>query len=254
MKKWPLVFIMASMTLFGCSYNPFISNNHTTGSATGVVVGGAAGAGTVALLGGSKPLIALGGLTGGAIGYYVTTLRYDAGGIYQVGGQVYKVGDFVGINIPSDNLFEVNTAEFLPQAIPALDSVVVVLQRYPNNNILISGNTSGFARPRWEQRLSEQRAKKIAAYLWNAGINQFKNPGTDMRKLSYVGYGNFFPIAHDYTNSSIRKNSHIQITSYPTGCILNLDKHHLVMRNTGSLDDDTSDASSSEECGSEGGC
>ncbi|RDI44595.1 OmpA family protein [Aquicella lusitana] len=239
MKREANVLRLVLMLFFlsGCSYNPFISNNHTTGSPVGAAAGAGVGAGSIAVLGGSKTLMTVGGLGGGALGYYMTTLRYDAGGVIQSGGQVYKVGDFVGINIPSDKLFEPNSAEFLPQAGPILDSAATVLQRYPNNNIIISGNTSGFSRPRWERRLSEARARKVASYLWNAGINNFKGAETDLRTLNYVGYGNYFPIANTYTNDSIRKNSRIQITSFPTYCDLHLDRRHLAMRNMGALDD-----------------
>ena len=237
MKKLIGLLALTISCLTGCSFNPFISNNHTTGSPTGTVVGAGVGAGGIALLGGSKTLMLLGGLGGGAIGYYVTTLRYDAGGVYQAGGQVYKIGDYVGIYIPTDMLFEPNTADFLPQATPILDSTAAVLARYPNNNILISGNTSGFARPRWELRLSERRAQRVAAYLWNAGINQFKDPNNDLRRLTYVGYGDYFPIAHHYTNPSIRDNSRIQITSYPSSCDLHLDPRHATFQNYAPLDD-----------------
>lgn len=221
--------------LTACAYNPFITSNHTTGNPAGAVIGAGAGAGGMALLGGPKGLMALAGLGGGALGYYATTLRYDAGGVVQSGGQVYKMGDFVGVDIPSDKLFEPNTADFLPQANPILDSAVAVLARCPNNSILISGNTSGFIRSKREQKLSEDRAERVAAYLWNAGINSFKNPGIDMRKLRYVGYGNYFPIANNYTNESIRKNSRIQITSYPSDKDLYLDAEHSAMRNIGAL-------------------
>lgn len=213
--------------LMGCSYNPFITNNHTTGSPVGATVGAGVGAGSAILLGGSKPYIALGGLVGGVIGYYVTTLRYDAGGVIQGGGKVYKVGDYIGIYVPTDNVFEPNSDSFVPQAAPILDSVAAILVRYPQNSILISGNTSGFYHSRWEQRLSERRAEKVAAYLWNSGIwnNQFKS-GTidvDLRKLNYVGYGDYFPIAKTLSNNGIRENSRIQITSYPYNCDLSLD-------------------------------
>ena len=222
--------------LMSCSFNPFSQNNHTTGSPLGAVVGGTVGAGSVAVLGGPKPIIALGGIGGGAIGYYATTLRYDAGGVMHSGGQVYKIGDYVGIDIPTDQLFEPNTADFLPKAEPTLDSAAMVLKRYPKNNIIVSGNTSGFSRSRWERKLSEERAKKVAAYLWNAGINNFKGTtSTDLRKLNYVGYGNYFPIANDYTNDGIRANSRIQITSYPGNCDLGLDEKTLTMQNIGAL-------------------
>jgi outer membrane protein OmpA-like peptidoglycan-associated protein len=224
--------------LAGCSYNPFVTDNHETGKPIGAVLGAAAGGGAVAALGGTKPYIGLGAIAGGAVGYYVTTLRYDSGGIIQGGGKVYKLGDITGIYIPSDKLFEPNTDEFLPQARPILDSTVAVLARSPNNNIIISGNTSGFYCARWEQKLSERRAQKVAAYLWNAGINNFKFQDNDLRKLNYVGYGDYFPIAANLTNEGIRENSRIQITSYPSDCDLQLDKRHVAVHNIGADSDE----------------
>lgn len=233
--KWiALIFLL---TLSGCNYNPFIRNNQTTGSPTAAAVGAGVGAGSVALLRGPNSLIVLAGLGGGAAGYYATTLRYDAGGVLRAGGKVYKVGDVVGIYLQTDNIFESNTANFLPQAAPALDSAAAVLKRYPANNIVISGNTSGFYRSKWEQRLSERRAQKVAGYLWNAGVNQFKEPGTDTRKLTYVGYGDYFPIATHLTNIGIRENSRIQITSYPSDCDLEIDGGHQAFNNVSRLND-----------------
>ncbi len=241
--------LMLAFCLSSCTYNPFIDNNRTTGDATGAIVGAGVGAGGVGLLGGTRPMMVAAGLGGGALGYYVTTLRYDSGGIVQAGGQVYSVGQTVGIYIPSDKLFELNSDELRPQAPQILDSVAVVLQRYPNNNIIISGNTSGFGRAHWEQRLSQRRAQKVSAYLWSSGgINQFKEPGNDLRKLNYVGYGDYFPIAADLTNNGIRENSRIQITSYPTDCDLHLDKQHIALRNMGSLDDDGLRTASVNKC------
>ena len=229
------VLILKLCFLTSCSYNPFISNNHTTGNPAGALIGGAAGAGSVAAVDGSKTFMTAFGIGGSALGYYVTTLRYDSGGIIQGGGKVYRIGNRVGIYIPTDHLFDTNSAEFLPQAGPILDSTAAVLARYPDNNIIISGNTSGFSRPRWEQRLSQARAQKVAAYLWSSGINHFKGTGIDTRKLNYVGYGDYFPISDKLTNEEIRENSRIQITSYPTNFDLGLDKKSLAFDNIGAL-------------------
>ena len=235
-----ICLLMSAFLLSACTYNPFVSDNHTTGSATGTAVGAAAGVGGVALLGGSKPLMVLAGLGGGMLGYYLTTLRHDAGAIVQANGQVYQVGDFVGIYIPTDRLFEPNTAEFIPSAKPILDSAANVLQRFPQNNIIISGNTSGFYRDKWEQRISEKRAQKVAAYFWNAGIvnDGFREQSNELNdlKYQYVGYGDYFPIAQTYTNEGIRTNSRIQIVSYPTTCHLRRASPDN-MSNMGSLSD-----------------
>jgi hypothetical protein len=232
--------IFCLFLLSGCN------TNHPTGSPTSTLIGAGVGAGSVALLGGSKTAILFGGLGGGAIGYYVSTLRYDSGGVMLGGGQVYTLGNFVAINIPSDNLFEPNSAEFLPQADSILDSVATILQRYPDNNILISGNTSGFGQAKWERRLSEKRAQRVSAYLWNAGINNFKEGSNNTRRLNYVGYGDSLPIANHYSNESIRQNSHIQITSYPSTCDLHLNKVDQASNNIGAMKD--ADISDRRQC------
>ena len=232
---------LLSLTLASCSFNPFTTDNEMTGSPGPAVAGAAIGAGSVALLGGSKYAIGLGGLGGAALGYYVSTLTFDAGGVTQVGGQVYTLGDYVTIEIPTDNLFEENTADLLPDAGPALQSTVAVLKRYPNNNILVSGNTSGFGTRRWERTLSERRAREVASYLWAHGINAFKGPDFDTshptRTLSYVGYGNYFPISNNIKADSIRENSRIQITSYPSRRDLKLCKDQKVFANMGEMND-----------------
>ncbi|HSW69665.1 MAG TPA: OmpA family protein [Gammaproteobacteria bacterium] len=226
--------------LAACSFNPFTTDNTLTGKPGPTLAGGAIGAGSVALLGGSKYAIGLAGLGGAALGYYVSTLNFDAGGVTQIGGQVFTLGDYVTIEIPTDQIFDENSADLLPEASPVLQSTVEVLKRYPDNNILVSGNTSGFGTRRWELSLSERRAREVAAYLWAHGINGFKggtqfNPNEPLRTLSYVGYGNYFPIANNIKADSIRQNSRIQITSYPSRDRLKICKDQKVFANIGEL-------------------
>lgn len=243
-----LALLLLLPWLASCTYNPFSDDNRLTGSAAGTAIGAGVGAGTVALFGGHKFYYVPAILAGGALGYYFTTLRFQSGGVVQAGGEVYRVGDNIGIYIPTDQLFEPNSAELLPEAGPILDSAATILQRYPDNNILISGNTSGFGRARWEQKLSLARAEKVAAYLWDQGnVMPFKQSGMDVRKLNYVGYGDYFPIATDLNNEGIRQNSRIQITSYPSSTDLHLDKRHVVMRNIGAFKDDTSGVDNTDD-------
>jgi len=211
-----MISMFSSLLLSSCSYNPLNPNNHLTGSPAGAILGGAVGAGTAAALGATtKPILIASGLTGAGVGYYLTTLRFASAGIVQAGGQVYQVGDYVTIEIPSDALFETNTADLLPEAEAPLKSAADIINRFPDQNVLVSGNTSGFGFSRWEQRLSEARARAIAAFLWSQGI-QDVNPKTFYRRhLNYVGYGDYFPVATHLNNEGIRANSRIQITIYP---------------------------------------
>lgn len=235
MKNRIALALVLSLVMTGCTYNPFTTDNHLTGTATGTAVGAGVGAGAAALIGQTTkpgPLIA-GGLIGAVAGYYVSTLRFASGGVIQAGGQVFTLGDYVAIEIPTDNLFEVNTSDFLDDAGPILNSTVAILKRYPDNNIMISGNTSGFSTSHYELKLSEARARQVAAYLWTHGIGQFLCTGMQLRKLTYTGYGNYFPIANDLHNPSIRQNSRIQITAYPSKEQLQIDKRHRVFNNIG---------------------
>lgn len=231
-------FFLASLLLLaGCTYNPFTENKHLTGSAAGAALGAGFGATAAAVFHVPKTMIALAGLGGAGLGYYVTTLRFASGGVMQAGGTVFTVGEYATINIPSDKLFDANTSDLLPEANPILASAIEVLKRYPDNNIMISGNTSGFGLSAYEKQLSEARARQVAAYLWANGINTFTKDGMTMRKLVYTGYGDYFPIANNIHNSGIRANSRIQITAIPTKVQLSLDSRHKVFCNIGDSSD-----------------
>lgn len=222
---------------------PFLTSctlpQQPTGNIGGAAIGAGIGAGSMALFAANKPFILLGGIVGAGLGYYATTLRFAAGPIVQACGQVYTLGDYVGIEIPTDRLFEDNTACFLPEAGPILASTVDIVQRFPCHNIIISGSTSGFGPSRYERKLSEQRARQVASYLWANGVNDFKAQSIDMRRLTYVGYGNHFPIANNIKNNSIRKNSRIQIILFPSIAPTELTKDCSLFNNIGAYSDHT---------------
>lgn len=236
---------LSAFLLSSCTFNPFTTNNQLTGTATGTAVGAGIGVGSAALITQSAkpgPLIA-GGLIGAAVGYYVSSLRFASGGVIQGGGQVFTLGDYVSINIPTDRIFDSNSDELLDDSGPVLDSAVAVLKRYPDNNIMVTGSTSGFGLTKFELKLSEDRARQVAAYLWAHGIGEFKSYSLSRRKLSYTGYGDFFPIANNIRNDSIRQNSRIQITAYPSKAQLGLTKRQRVFSNIGDSSASKSDVS-----------
>jgi hypothetical protein len=217
----------------------------TGGSAVGAGVGAVLAGGTAALLDAPKPIIGLAAVGGAGLGYYLTSLRFASKGIIRSGGKVYTLGEYMMIEIPTDNLFEPNTDEFLPGTEPVLDSIVDILKRYPNHNIFISGNTSGFGTHRFEQKLSEDRAAQIAAYLWAHGVTdggaQIKSdrPERDSnRRLIYVGYGDALPIANNLHLESIRANSRIQIVASPCGAEVKCKKCFRPFDNVGRWDDE----------------
>ena len=235
--KFFVIFTLM-LTLTACSYNPLSDSNHNTGSPVAAATGGAVGLGAAAAAGIEYwPALAAATIGGASIGYYVSTLRFSASGIVHSGGQVYQLGDYVTIEIPADILFDTNSADLLPEAEPVLLSARDVINRYCCQSILISGNSSGIATTRYERKLTEARASVVASFLWANGVNGFQKNSNETRKLDYVGYGNYFPIAHNLNNDSLRANSRIQITLYPTDDQLLIDKKHRVFANMGEIGD-----------------
>jgi hypothetical protein len=64
-------------------------------------------------------------------------------------------------------------------------------------------------------------------------VNNFKKASNDTRQLTYVGYGNYFPIANNITAKGIQSNSRIQITAYPTKDQLLMDRKKRTFGNIG---------------------
>lgn len=233
-----LLLIISSLITSACTSNPFSNNSRTTSSnVAGAAVGGGAGVAASAALGAPRGLVVGAGVGGAMLGYYLTTLRFSAGPIYKAGGDVYAQGEYVGISLPCYKLFDLNSSELLPQAEPILNSAVAVLKRYPNSNILISGNTSGMDSHRRDQILSSARARSVAAYLWAHGINNFKNQSISTRKLDFLGYGSNVPIADAMKAANIQKNNRIQITAYPSPADLRIEPRNTTFTNVGGYDD-----------------
>ncbi len=78
-------------------------------------------------------------------------------------------------------LFRLGTAELLPTAAPALDSLARHLRTRLAVRIRIAGHTDRIGETDKNQLLSEQRAEAVKAYLARAGV--------DAERMEPVGYG-----------------------------------------------------------------
>ena len=187
----------------------------------GAVAGAIAGASGMAIARTSPTAVALGGIGGGVIGYWLATLYH--GSTSSPAAPMtptityYELGEYVAIDLPSYQLFTPNTATFLPSAQPLLAQVVTVLARHPQNNILVTGNTSGFDRLKRENPLARQMAQQVALYLKQYGLaDTHVAPAISMPpRIEAIGYANYFPVANDITLNGISANNHIHITAYP---------------------------------------
>lgn len=83
-------------------------------------------------------------------------------------------------------LFRLGTAELLPTAAPALDTLAAQLRRRPALRLRVAGHTDRIGEPQKNLLLSEQRAVAVKDYLVRAGIAA--------ERLETVGYGDARPL------------------------------------------------------------
>ena len=83
-------------------------------------------------------------------------------------------------------LFRLATAELLPTAVPALDSLAAQLRRRPALRLRVGGHTDRLGEADKNLTLSEERAAAVKAYLMKAGIAP--------DRLETVGYGDARPL------------------------------------------------------------
>lgn len=104
-----------------------------------------------------------------------------------------------------DNLyFQIDQAQLQESSFPELDTLFRFLVQHPDVTIEIGGHTNGLPTEHWFcDSLSTARAKTVADYL--------KNKGIDQNRLEYKGYGKRKPLYSDRTEYGRRKNQRVEI-------------------------------------------
>lgn len=103
-----------------------------------------------------------------------------------------------------DIKFKADSAEVLASEKSRLDEIADVLKLAPTSQFLIEGHTASVGKPAGEQKLSEERAKNIAAELAKRGI-----PAAN---FICKGHGGNKPIASNDTNEGRAQNRRVEIT------------------------------------------
>ncbi|NJB83722.1 OmpA family protein [Wenyingzhuangia aestuarii] len=205
-KKLVLVCLSASM-FTGCSS----MNNTTKGGLLGTGAGAAIGAGIGALIGGKKGAAigaiggaAVGGTTGVIIGKKMDKQAEELRNSIP-GAQVYRVGE--GIDVVFDEgsgiYFGSNQTVVNQDTKNVLDKLAVVLQKYPDTNLFVTGHTDSDGSEAYNLTLSEKRANAVAGYL--------KNLGVPADRFTVKGEGEVLPIADNSTKEGKAKNRRVEL-------------------------------------------
>ncbi|HTF02415.1 MAG TPA: OmpA family protein [Bacteroidia bacterium] len=85
--------------------------------------------------------------------------------------------------------FETNKSRILPESYQPLYDIIIELKLQPNLKVQIVGHTDVHGKPADNQKLSEERAKAVAAFFISKGI--------DASRITTKGYGSSRPLGDD---------------------------------------------------------
>ncbi|MEZ5872740.1 MAG: OmpA family protein [Nitratireductor sp.] len=218
MKKF--VALAAAMALAACQTptDPLTGRPQVNNTAAGATLGAVAGALTGILVakdksGDDKRKAALigagvGALVGGGVGNYMDRQEQELRSQLQASGVgVERSGDQIVLVMPGNITFASDQAQLNPGFFQVLDSVAIVLNKYPQTLLDIDGHTDNTGSPQYNQTLSEQRAISVANYLNGRQI--------DARRLRVIGYGETLPIADNSSDYGRQANRRVEIRISP---------------------------------------
>ncbi len=206
MKKIVVLLLSAAVlfTAMGCGWS-----NKAKGGAIGAGAGGVAG-GLIGRAAGNTALgaiigAAVGGTAGVIIGNHMDKqaeeMRRDL-----ANAKVERVGEGIKITFDSGILFETNSSNLQSVARGNIESLVKILNKYPDTNIFIEGDTDSEGTDEYNQKLSERRAQAVADYQRGLGIAG--------ARISTVGLGESNPVASNDTVDGRQQNRRVEVAIF----------------------------------------
>jgi outer membrane protein OmpA-like peptidoglycan-associated protein len=202
-----------SIVLAACTtLDPYTGEKETSkttkGAATGAVAGVISGDDSRerrkrALIGAG-----VGGLAGGAVGYYMdrqeAKLREQ---LVNTGVQVVRQGDHIVLSMPGNITFATDSANLNSGFYSVLDSVALVLNEYDKTLIEIAGHTDNTGTDAYNQELAVRRANGVADYLRSRKILAMR--------VEAFGLGEQYPVADNSTPEGRQLNRRVELTLVP---------------------------------------
>jgi outer membrane protein OmpA-like peptidoglycan-associated protein len=104
-------------------------------------------------------------------------------------------------NLRLEVLFDTNSATLQPDSYAGLDRAVDLLKRVPTISGVIEGHTDSQGPDRYNLDLSDRRARTVADYLFDHGV--------DRGRIQWKGYGESQPVADNNTADGRAQNRRV---------------------------------------------
>lgn len=208
MKKVKFLILISALAvsvfIYGCSASNTVKGG-VIGGVAGGVVGGVIGDQYGNTVLGAIIGAAVGGTAGALIGNYMDNQAEEMERDIE-GARIERVGEGIKITFDSGILFATNSSTLEPQAKTNIRKLAVILNKYPDTNVLVTGHTDFDGSDEYNQALSERRAKAVSDYSKSQGITS--------SRLSVIGLGENEPIASNETESGKRENRRVEIAVF----------------------------------------
>ncbi len=199
-----VVLIISTAALIGCGASKALQGG-AIGAGGGAVIGGIIGNQFGNTAAGAIIGAAIGGTAGALIGHHMdkqaAEMREDL-----KNAKIERVGEGIKITFDSGILFAVNSSTLQPAAKSNIEQLATVLNKYPDTNILIEGDTDNTGTDEHNQKLSERRAQAVADY--------HKALGVEPARLSTLGLGETNPVADNDTEIGRQQNRRVEIAIF----------------------------------------
>lgn len=205
--------------LSGCTtFDPYTGEEKTTNTAKGAGIGASAALIISYMANKDKNAgernrrmlrdAGIGAIAGGGVGYYMDTqeakLRKQ---LRSTGVSVERDGDNINLIMPGNITFPTAGSSLKSDFYSVLDSVALVLEEFDKTIIAVAGYTDSQGSDSYNQKLSEDRAASVAAYL--------KGKKIVAARFEVIGFGEKNPIADNKTAEGRALNRRVELTLLP---------------------------------------
>lgn len=209
-KLQQLTLILVALIASGCTTNPYTGERQASKAAI-YGAGAAAVCGIIGSRESSKRArnAALGcGVVGAGVGAYMDVQEAKLREQLQGSGvSIVREGDSIRLVMPGSITFETDKSDVRSSFYSVLDSVGVVLAKYNETSLRITGHTDSTGDAAYNQQLSQQRASNVSAYLINRGVIS--------SRLSVVGMGESMHATGNATPEQRAQNRRVELYIIP---------------------------------------
>jgi outer membrane protein OmpA-like peptidoglycan-associated protein len=207
MKKTAILLLSTALIftmITGCAWS-----NKAKGGTIGAGAGGVAGG----IIGNQYGNTALGAIIGAAVVGTAGLLignemdkRADEMKQDMKGAKIERVGEGIKITFNSGLLFDIDKSELRSQAKTNIESLARILNKYPDTNILVEGDTDNSGSDEYNQKLSERRAESVSNHLRGLGV-----PNS---RISTVGLGEMNAVASNGSEAGRQQNRRVEVAIF----------------------------------------